>query len=105
MARLRWSLQAAQDLEEICDFLAHDSEQYASVFAQRVMAIIESIPANPRLGSMVPEYNRDDLRERLFHNYRIIYRLRGQAVEMVTITHGARLLSPNLLREDEGDKP
>ena len=105
MARLRWSLQAAQDLEEICDFLAQDSEQYASVFAQRVMAIIESIPANPRLGSMVPEYNRDDLRERLFHNYRIIYRLRGQAVEMVTITHGARLLSPNLLREDDADQP
>jgi toxin ParE1/3/4 len=105
MGRLRWSLQAAQDLEDICDFLAQGSEQYACVFAQRVMAIIESIPENPRLGSMVPEYNRDDLRERVFHNYRIIYRLRGQAIEMVTITHGARLLSPHLLREDEGGQP
>jgi toxin ParE1/3/4 len=105
MARLRWSLQAAQDLEDICDFLAQDSEQYACVFARRVMAIIKSIPANPRLGSMVPEYNRDDLRERVFHSYRIIYRLRGQAVEMVTITHGARLLPPHLLREDERDQP
>ena len=69
------------------------------------MSIIESIPANPRLGSTVPEYNRDDLRERLFHSYRIIYRLRGEAIEMVTITHGARLLPPNLLREDDADQP
>jgi plasmid stabilization system protein ParE len=105
MARLRWSLQAAQDLEDICGFLAQDSEQYAGIFAKRVMSIIESIPANPRLGSMVPEYNRDDLRERLMRNYRIIYRLRGQAIELVTITHGARLLSPNLLPEDLGDQP
>ena len=101
MAGVRWSLQAVQDLEEICNYLAQSSAHYAGVFAQRVMSIIESIPLNPRSGSIVPEYDRDDLRERFLHNYRIIYRLRLEVVEIVTITHGARLLSPYLLREDD----
>jgi toxin ParE1/3/4 len=101
MARLRWSLQAAQDLEDICDFLSRDSEQFACVFAQRVMRIVESIPDQPGLGSIVPEYNRPELRERLLYNYRIIYRLRGQTVQIVTITHGARLLAFDLLSDDD----
>ncbi|MCL4203064.1 MAG: type II toxin-antitoxin system RelE/ParE family toxin [Pirellulaceae bacterium] len=100
MAQLRWSLQAAQDLEDICDFLAQDSPQFACVFAQRAMTIIESIPDQPRLGSIVPEYNRSELRERLLYNYRIIYRVQGEIVQIVTITHGARLLASDLLSED-----
>jgi plasmid stabilization system protein ParE len=92
MARLIWSPQAVEDLEAACEFIARNSEQYASVFAERVVALAESIPQHPLLGSIVPEYDRDDLRERLFHNYRIIYRLRDDAVQIVCICHGARLL-------------
>ncbi|GAG86026.1 unnamed protein product [marine sediment metagenome] len=33
-----------------------------------------------------------ELRERILGNYRIIYRLKKDAVEIVTIIHGARLL-------------
>lgn len=100
MAQLRWSLRAAQDLEDICDFLSRNSEQFACVFAQRVMQIVESIPDQPRLGSIVPEYNRPEIRERLLYNYRIIYRFYGQTVQIVTITHDARLLASDLLTED-----
>lgn len=44
----------------------------------------------------MPEYERHDLCERLFHNYRIVYRLREELVEIVTICHGARLLPRDL---------
>lgn len=48
----------------------------------------------------MPEYNRPELRERLLYNYRIIYRLHGETVQIVTITHGARLLASDLLSQD-----
>ncbi|HWE39592.1 MAG TPA: type II toxin-antitoxin system RelE/ParE family toxin [Isosphaeraceae bacterium] len=94
MARLTWSPRAAQDLEDICEYIGRGSEHYARVFARQVVSLVEAIPEQPQAGSIVPEYDRRDLRERVFHNYRIIYRVRGEVVEIVSICHGARLLPP-----------
>ncbi len=38
MAQLRWSPRAAQDLEDICGYIARDSETYARLFAPRIIA-------------------------------------------------------------------
>ena len=96
MAKLRWSRQAADDLEEACQFIARDSEQYARLFAQRVMALLKSMAREKLPGSMVPEYNREDIRECLLHSYRIIVRVRARqrVLEIVRIFHGARILPP-----------
>jgi addiction module RelE/StbE family toxin len=95
--RLIWSPRSVRDLTDICDYIARDSEQYARLFAQRVVALVESIPNNPKAGAKVSEYGRDDLRERVLQNYRIVYRLRRKAIEIVSIVHGARLLPRDLL--------
>jgi toxin ParE1/3/4 len=92
MAELTWSPRAMQDLDDICDRIARNSQQYARLFAEQVTALVETIPQFPQLGSVVPECARDDLRERLFQNYRIIYRVKGDDVEVVINTHGARRL-------------
>ena len=55
MAKLRWSLQAAEDLEEVCEYIARDSEQYARLFARRVMQLLKSMAKVKLPGSMVPE--------------------------------------------------
>jgi plasmid stabilization system protein ParE len=44
MARLIWSPRAVADLEDICDDIARSSDRYARVFAEQVVALIESIP-------------------------------------------------------------
>ncbi|MFN7975233.1 MAG: type II toxin-antitoxin system RelE/ParE family toxin [Acidobacteriota bacterium] len=94
--QIRWSPRAATDLEEGCAFIAKDSEHYAAIFARRVVAIVEGIPFFPRAGRVVPEYRDENLREKLFGNYRIVYRLRENVaehvVEIVTIHHAARPL-------------
>lgn len=100
MAFLIWSPRSIRDLEDICEYIGRDSEHYARTFAEQVVDLVERIPDQPRAGSMVPEYERDDLRERFLYNYRIIYRLRGENIELVTICHGARLL-PDLLTPEE----
>jgi hypothetical protein len=61
-------------------------------FAKRVIKIIKSIPGSPRLGRIVPEYNDDNLRERIYGNYRIIYRIKPETIEIAAICHGSRLL-------------
>ncbi|MCX9010673.1 MAG: type II toxin-antitoxin system RelE/ParE family toxin [Candidatus Methanoperedens sp.] len=92
MVRIIWSPDAAADLEAICEYIAKDSEYYARVFAQGVINAVERLLVFPESGRIVPEYNQEDLREIIFQNYRIVYRIKSDAVEIVTITHGARLL-------------
>lgn len=92
MAKLVWTRRALNDLEGILEFIARDSDRYAEVFAERVLALVESIPKHPLLGAVVAEYQQEDLRERLFQNYRIVYRVSNDRVAVVTIVHGARLL-------------
>lgn len=93
MAQLTWAPRAIRDLEKICEYIAQDSVHYSRMVAQEIVALVLTIPENPLQGWMVPEYDREDIRERLVYNYRIVYRLREDLVEIVTITHGARPLS------------
>lgn len=94
MAKLIWSPQAIEDLDAICSYIERDSFEYARLFGERLIALIESIPAQPLLGAVVPEYADERLRERRFRSYRVVYRVDIDAVRIVTITHGARLLPP-----------
>ena len=92
MAKLIWSPTAASNLEEICNYIEKDSEHYAILFAQKIIALIEDIPDFPNAGRVVPEYNKNNLREKIFHSYRIVYRIKSDVIEIVAIVHGARLL-------------
>ena len=96
MVRLIWSPRAAKDLEDICDYIALDSEHYARAFAQRIVTLVEEIPRFPYAGRVVPEYNDRTLREKIFHNYRVVYRIKKKCIEIVTICHGARNMPNDL---------
>lgn len=88
-----WSPRAAENLEEICGYIAKNSEHYAALVAQRIIGIIESIPKFPHSGRIVPEYESKSLREKFYRQYRIVYRIKNNIIEIVAISHGAKLLN------------
>jgi len=94
MAEVRWTQQAADDLESITDFISQDSPHYARLFATDVIAAVERLSSFPNLGRKVPEKNNPLIREIILGNFRIVYRVRDEVVELLTIHHGARLLDP-----------
>lgn len=87
-----WSPKAASHFESICDYISRDSKYYAAVFAKRILLIVKSIPEFPLSGRVVPEFNDESLREKIYENYRLVYRIKGDIIEIVAICHGARLL-------------
>ncbi len=97
MAEVKWTPQATDDLEAVADFIALDSPHYASLFVMDVLAAAEGLRRFPRSGRIVPEVNDPDVREIILGNYRIVYRLKGDLVEILTVYHGARLLDPRRL--------
>ena len=98
MAEIRWTQQAADDLEAIAKFIASDSPQYAKLFVIDVLRAIERLEDFPRCGRMVPESGKPTIREIILGNYRIVYRHSKNIVELLAIYHGARLLDPARLR-------
>ena len=91
-SRIRWSPRAASNLEEIWEFISKDSRLYATLFVKRVNIIVKSIPQFPKSGRIVPEYGSENLREKIYENYRIVYRIKEDMVEIVTICHGSKPL-------------
>ena len=96
---IRWSPKAARQFKGIVDYIALDSDRYAKIFARQIMRVVRAIPAHPMAGRMVPEYGDPNLRERIHHGYRIVYRLAPETIEIVAICHGSRLIE-GVLRED-----
>ena len=91
--RIRWAPGAVADFEDICDFISKDSEYYAALFAKRIIAVIETIPDFPLSGRMAPEYEDKSIRERIYKNYRIVYRLKGDFIEIAAICNSAKPLN------------
>ena len=42
---------------------------------------------------MVPEADEETIRELLYQNYRIIYRIKDELIEILTVIHGRRDLT------------
>lgn len=89
MTEVRWTTQAADDLQAICDFIARDSPQYAQLIVEGILAAVDSLEQFPLLGRAVPERQREELRELIKPPYRIVYRV-GEAVHILTIFRSSR---------------
>lgn len=61
----------------------------------------ESVLGAPRAGRIVPEFGEDDLRELIERNYRIVYRVRPEAIHIVFVFEGHRLLRASDVDDDE----
>jgi toxin ParE1/3/4 len=92
MAKIIWSPRAADNVESICEYISRDSKRYAQMFAKKIFEIIKSIQENPSAGRVVPEYMDEKIRERIYKNYRIIYRIKEEIIEVAAVYHGVQLI-------------
>ena len=95
MAAVKWTRQGLDDLEAICLFIARDAPQVAAVFAQAAFRATDRLADFPRSGRVVPELNDENLREIILGNYRLIYRIQRDEVQILAVHHGARLIDPS----------
>lgn len=93
MVEVRWTPEAAGDLESITNFIAKDSPYYARLFVIDVLEAVDRLLNFPKSGRVVPELRNPVIREIILGNYRLVYRLRKQAVEILTVYHGAKLFN------------
>lgn len=89
--KLRWTLQAAQRLEEIKAYVEADRPEAAVRLMDRLVRRAELAARLPNMGRTVRELPHTDFREVVEGRYRIVYRVRHGRVEILTVFEGHRL--------------
>ena len=91
--RVEWTEIALEDLAGIRDHIARDSPYYARQFIEKILTACENLERHPKLGRRVPEIDRDNIRELIYRNYRIIYLATASKVQILTVIHASRELA------------
>jgi toxin ParE1/3/4 len=88
--KILWTEPSIDDLRNIHTYISKDSEIYANSFVERIILAVEKLTNFPSLGRVVPEADKETIRELFYRNYRIIYRINGELIEIITVFHGRR---------------
>jgi toxin ParE1/3/4 len=91
---MKWklSLQAKVDLRRIGHRIARNNPDAAAAWIDKLEARVRLAGRSPGLGRKVPEIDRDEIREAIVGNYRIVYVVRAKVVEILTIFEGHHLM-------------
>lgn len=93
MDKVIWTDSAIQDLNDIGDYIAKDSEKYAQITVNELFNSVDILEYYPFSGKIVPEYKNENIREIIKGNYRIVYQIVGnESIDILTVHNCARLI-------------
>ncbi len=98
---IRWTEKASSDALGVFDYIADQSPAYAESVYERILERPMQLIVHPKSGSVVPEFGRDDIRELFVNSFRLIYRIAGDEIRVLTAIHGSRILVREMLGEAE----
>ena len=90
--KIFWTKEALLRLQEIEEYISRDNPIGAIEFVDKLITAAETIIDNPRKGRIVPELSFENIRELLHQNYRIVYLVKKNSVDILTVFEGHQLL-------------
>ena len=94
--KLTWTNEALNRLIEIEDYISEDSPRRGLNFVNQIIQKAESLKKYPKKGRIVPEFSIPEIREIIYKNYRIVYIVKEESLEILTVFDSHRLI-----RKDE----
>jgi len=92
-----WSPLAQTKLSEIAEYIALDKPSAAIKWVKTVLDSVENLLLFPKSGRNVPELENDYYKELIIGNYRIIYKISDNQIQILTIRNFKQILSPQNL--------
>jgi toxin ParE1/3/4 len=89
--KLYWTETARQDLLSIKRYIESDKPTAAKQWVERLRERARSALHAPLAGRKVPELSRDDIRELIEGNYRIVYQVFADRIVVLTVFEGHHL--------------
>ncbi|MBC8095624.1 MAG: type II toxin-antitoxin system RelE/ParE family toxin [Akkermansiaceae bacterium] len=96
MAEVIWTVPALDRLNVIADYIARDNADAANRLVSGVFGRVDLLERFPAMGRSVPEMRGSEYREIVVRPCRVIYRIEGGTVRIITVIRGEQ----NLTAED-----
>jgi toxin ParE1/3/4 len=90
--KILWSPLAVDRVSEIAEYIAQDNPVAAETWTNAVFKKVEQLKAFPESGRVLPETDNKTIRELIYGNYRVIYRLEERRISALTVRHGKQIL-------------
>src|SRR4051812_30998139 len=100
MARIVWTDPALERLQGVCESLAENSPAKAAEVREHILAVIRHLEHSPLMGRVVPEYQREDIRELIVKPYRVLYRVHGEDCLIQGVFHSKQNLTAHFFPDD-----
>lgn len=94
--RVNWTLQALRRLQKLHHYIAKDQPLNADHFIDQLTRHAATLGDNPYAWPRVPKYKRDDIRYAIVGEYRIIFLILADQIDILAVRHTARLLTARL---------
>jgi plasmid stabilization system protein ParE len=98
--KIIWSPLAVERMEEISDHIACDSASAANRWIDSVFGKVDLLTKCPEMGRIVPELKAPSIREIIFGNYRIIYRVMDRSIRILTVRNFKQILPLDDLKSE-----
>ena len=93
--KIVWSPLALERVQDIARYIARDKPSAAEKWVRNLFNAVGGLSEQPRSCRMVPELKRPDIRELIYGNYRVIYKLTDRIL-ILTVRHGRQLLDETI---------
>ncbi len=92
--RVIWSPRALMRVVEIGRYIAADRPAAARTWALALFERAATLSGHPRRGRRVAEVGRDEIREVIQGDYRLICRIEAKRLVVLTVRHGRQQWDP-----------
>jgi len=90
--KVTWSPLAIDRVAEIASYMAEANRNAAETWIHKIFERTGQLAHFPESGRYLPEMPRRDIRELVWGNYRIIYRIASRQVSVLTVRHARQIL-------------
>ena len=88
--KVAWSPLADEQVDDAVAYISADNPAAALVWLGRLLDRTKSLGTFPDSGRVVPELQREDIREIIVNPYRVMYRRKDDVVEIAAVRHESR---------------
>lgn len=96
--KLQWTELAFQRALEAVEHIRQENPAAAQAWLVELFRKVDRLEKFPDSGRVVPELGKQEFRELLYKEYRVVYRHEARRISIVTVRHGRRLLDVRELK-------
>jgi plasmid stabilization system protein ParE len=86
---------------EAAQRIAEENPTAAERWVRGLFDAVKVLARFPHRGREVPETHREEIRELIYRNHRVVYRVSARTVEVLTVRHLRRQWDPAEVRDRE----